>query len=379
MRRLMPVLLVVGLHFLVIFQWFGQSIAGEPLGTVEPQWKSLVEAAKKEGRLNLYIGRTSWADVISSAFEKAYPDIKVTTFYGRDNYLNERILTERRADKNIADISIQGTTSGVQLIRANVLEPIRPILMLPDVLEPQNWYGGKHQYMDHDGYVFLFVANSQSESAVQYNTKLVDPREIKSYWDFLNPKWKGKMQARDLKTPGPGNGVMRFFYHNPQLGPKFIKRLFSEMDISLYRELRQGADWLGTGKFAICFFCEVRQAREQGLPVAAFGALQEGAGVSVGDGAIGLLKASDHPNAAKLFVNWFLSREGQLAFQKEVAKFPNDAIDSRRIDIPKDYVPKDRRRVAGYHYVDIDTPERRDNGPPMKIFLEALEEANRKR
>jgi iron(III) transport system substrate-binding protein len=351
--------------------------AADTRGSGEAQFKSLATAGKKEGQLNLYIGRLSWGDIITKEFAKGYPEIKITTFYGRDNFLNERIMTERRAGKNLADISVQGTTSSIQLLKANVLEPIKSVLVLPDVLDQQNWYGGKHQYMDHEGYVFLFVANSQSESAVQYNSKLVDPKEISSYWDFLNPKWKSKMEARDVRTPGPGNGVMRFFYHNSELGPKFIRRLFSEMDITLYRELRQGADWLATGKFAICFFCEIRQATEQGLPVAAFGALKEGAGVSVGDGALTLLKDSAHPNAAKLFLNWFLSRDGQLAFQTAAAKFPNDAVDSRRIDIPKDHVPSDRRRVSGYQYIDIDTPERRDNGPPMKIFLEALEETKK--
>jgi ABC-type Fe3+ transport system substrate-binding protein len=353
------------------------ALAGDAKAAVPAEWNSLVEGAKREGQLNLYIGRLTWGNVMSSAFQKAYPEIKVTAAYGRDNLLNERIMTERRAGKNLADISMQGTTSNVQLLRANVLEPIRSALMLPDILDQQNWYGGKHQYMDHEGHVFLFVANSQAESAVQYHTKSVDPTEIKSYWDFVNPKWKGKMEARDVRTPGPGNGVMRFFYHTPELGPSFIKRLFSEMEITLYRDLRQGADWLATGKFAICFFCEIRQASEQGLPVAAFGALKEGAGVSVGDGALALLKDSVHPNAAKLFLNWFLSREGQFLFQTEVAKFPNDAVDSRRIDIPKDHVPKDRRRVAGFRYLDIDTPERRDNGPAMKIFLEALESARK--
>jgi iron(III) transport system substrate-binding protein len=351
--------------------------AADAKSAAATQWNSLIEAAKKEGQLNLYIGRLSWGNVISSAFQKAYPEIKTTAVYGRDNFLNERIMAERRAAKNIADVSMQGTTSSVQLLRAKVIEPMKSVLMLPDILDQQNWYGGKHQYMDHEGYVFLFVANSQAESAVQYNSKSVDPKEIRSYWDFLNPKWKGKIEARDVRTPGPGNGVMRFFYHTPDLGPNFIKRLFTEMDITLYRDLRQGADWLATGKFAICFFCEIRQANEQGLPVAAFGALKEGAGVSVGDGALALLKDSAHPNAAKVFVNWFLSREGQLVFQNEAAKFPNDAVDSRRVDIPKDRVPGDRRRLPELQYLDIDTPERRDNGPPMKIFVEALEEAKK--
>jgi hypothetical protein len=159
--------------------------AADAKAGVPAEWNSLVEGAKKEGQLNLYIGRLTWGNVISSAFQKAYPEIKVTAAYGRDNLLNERIMGERRAGRNLADISMQGTTSNVQLLRANVLEPIRSALMLPDVLDQQNWYGGKHQYMDHEGHVFLFVANSQAESAVQYHTKLVDRTEIKSYWDFV--------------------------------------------------------------------------------------------------------------------------------------------------------------------------------------------------
>jgi iron(III) transport system substrate-binding protein len=261
-----------------------------------------------------------------------------------------------------------------------MLDPLKPILILPEVLDQEKWYGGKHQYMDHEGHVFLFVGNSQADSGAQYNTNLVaDPKEIKSYWDFLNPKWKGKMEARDLKTPGPGSGVMRFFYHNPGLGPNFIKRLFSEMDMTLYGNLRQGTDWLATGKFAICFFCEFEQARAQGLPVNTFGALKEGAGLTIGDGALALLKDSAHPNAAKVFINWFLSREGQLTLQKEAAKFPLDAIDSRRVDIPKDHVPRVNRRLPGFPYLDIDVPERRDNRVWQKVWAEAIEEAAKKK
>jgi len=47
---------------------------------------------------------------------------------------------------------------------------------------------------------------------------------------------------------------MRFFYHNPELGPSFIRRLFSEMKITLTRNNRQGLDWLGVGKFQLSLF-----------------------------------------------------------------------------------------------------------------------------
>jgi hypothetical protein len=95
---------------------------------------------------------------------------------------------------------------------------------------------------------------ARTYGAINYNTKLVDPKEFKSYWDLLKPKWKGKIEARDIREAGPGAGNTRFFYYHPELGPPFIKRLFGETDVTLFRDFRQGPDWLATGKFAICFF-----------------------------------------------------------------------------------------------------------------------------
>ncbi len=71
-------------------------------------------------------------------------------------------------------------------------------------------------------------------SLLGYNTKLVDPGGFKSYWDLLDPKWKGKIVAFDPKAGGFAATRDRFFYHNPELGPLFLRRLFSEMALTLY-------------------------------------------------------------------------------------------------------------------------------------------------
>ena len=114
-----------------------------------------------------------------------------------------------------------------------------------------------------------------------YNTKLVDAKEFKSYWDLLNPKWKGKIAIRDIREAGPGAGNTRFFYYHSELGPSFIRKLFGEMDATLFRDFRQGPDWLATGKYAICFFCDVDVLKRQGLPVDTFGpkVFKEGGGL----------------------------------------------------------------------------------------------------
>ena len=73
------------------------------------------------------------------------------------------------------------------------MEPIKPALVLPEVMDPSKWYEGEHRYIDPEKqYIFAFVANSQS-GQVQYNRdQQVNPAEFRSFWDLLNSKWKIK-------------------------------------------------------------------------------------------------------------------------------------------------------------------------------------------
>ena len=175
-----------------------------------------------------------------------------------------------------------------------------------------------------------------------YAVNAVNPAEFKSYWDFVNPRWKGKIVARDIRIAGPGGDNMRFFYHHPALGPKFIHRLFSEMDLTLTRDFRQGIDWLGQGKFPLAIFfstSDVKAAARQGLPV-------ELSTTAPSKKACPWESVSErwpfenapHPNAAKVFINWYLSRKAQTALQKDMTKV------RRRTGFSQDRHPEGRRR-----------------------------------
>ena len=189
---------------------------------------------------------------------------------------------------------------------------------------------------------------------------------------------------RDIREPGPGGDASRLLYYNPALGPEFIRRLVSEMGITLFRDLRQGVDWLASGKFAICLFCQtgmIRQAKHQGLPVNELSRpLKEGVGLVAQAGTMALLDSAPHPNAAKVFLNWWLSREGQLNLIRETAKVTGgDIPDSLRIDIPKDDVPPTSRRIEGYNYFDLDSrAEWLDRRPILKVLEEGLALAGKK-
>ena len=352
------------------------AIAAQASPAWQQEWEKILEAARKEGQVTVYI---SGYEAVLPDFEKGFPDIKVVAVTVRGNQLGQRLLAERRAEKYIADVVSSGANPNYQqFYPAKALDPIRPVLILPEITDQTKWYLKKHQYSDPEGqYVFNYVG-SATYGAVNYNTKLVDVKEFRSYWDLLSPKWKGKIEARDVREAGPGAGNTRFFYYHPELGPPFIKRLFGEMDVTLFRDFRQGPDWLATGKFAICFFCDIDVLKRQGLPVDTFGpeVFKEGGGLVQQFGTLAVVNRAPHPNAAKVFINWLLSRRGQIALQKRTLSGESPA-DSLRIDIPKDDVPYLNRRLEGIKYLDTGKPEWVEMKPIIEVVNDALKAAGK--
>jgi iron(III) transport system substrate-binding protein len=351
----------------------GRPVEGSESGQVE--WKKTVAAAKKEGQVTIYgYGAPALLPVEAGVFQKKFPDIKVMTVSGDPV---PRVLSERRGGKYLADVVIGGATTPWQLYLAQALDSIKDALILPEVLDESKWWRGRHRYIDPEGkYGFVFIGSPQT-GGIYYNTNLVSPNEFQSFWDFLHPRWKGKIEARDVRSPGPGGDGIKLLYYMPE-GPDFVRRLFRDMEITLYRDRRQAVDWLATGKFAICFFCpnsDINIARSQGLPVGAFGPMKEGVGLASSVGNTALVNKAPHPNAAKLFINWLLSREGQLTVQTVRATAGIDTSNSLRIDIPKDMIPPEDRLLDGVRYIETQTPERMAGNPALKVFEEALAEA----
>jgi iron(III) transport system substrate-binding protein len=367
---------ILFLVFILLLSSNQRSQAGQAKPAWQQEWEKTLDAAKKEGQVVVYI---SGYEAILADFEKEFPEIKVTAVTGRGNQLGPRLLAERRGEKFIADVSSTGANPNYQQFQiAKALDPIKPALILPEVTDQSKWYLKKHQYSDPDGqYVFNYVG-SATYGAVNYNTKSVDAKDFKSYWDLLNPKWKGKIAIRDIREAGPGAGNTRFFYYHSELGPSFIRKLFGEMDATLFRDFRQGPDWLATGKYAICFFCDVDLLKRQGLPVDTFGpkVFKEGGGLVQQFGTVALVDRAPHPNAAKVFINWLLSRNGQIALQKRTMTAESPA-DSLRIDIPKDEVPYENRRLEGIKYLDTGKPEWIDMKPIIDVVNEALKAAGK--
>jgi ABC-type Fe3+ transport system substrate-binding protein len=255
------------------------------------------------------------------------------------------------------------------LYKGAVLEPIPPNLILPESKDQSAWFEKKHQYADADNQYVLMMQGSVQYDLGAYNSNLVNPAEVKSYWDILQPKWKGKMAAFDPRDRGHIQR-MRALYYNSNLGAEFLRKLFEEMDLTLARDQRQLLDWVAGGKFSIYLFAtgsDVEDGKKQGLPLGLlYGEPKEGY-LTGQFGHIALVKQMPHPNAAKVFLNWVLSREGQTQWQK---KTDNNSL---RMDIPKDMLT-DQREIpkAGEKYLNASLPQYEDVKPVLKILEAAL-------
>jgi iron(III) transport system substrate-binding protein len=371
--------LIASLIILCVSAWATNLCAAEAKPNWQSEWEKTVQGAKKEGKLSLYLyGGEGELSAVAQLFQKKYPEVNVTTVTGRGSQLAPRIMAERRAGKFLVDAYIGGATTPYEVLyRAKILDPVRDALILPEILDESKWWQGQHHYMDAENkYIFLFLGNVSEY--ISYHTKSANPGELRSYWDFLQPKWKGKILSRDPRISGSQRIGLRMFYHTPELGPEFIRRLYGETEITVTREIRQATDWLANGKFAICFFCsEILKAKNQGLAVDELPTARwkESRAISAGNkGSLALPSQPPNPNAARLFVNWLLSREGQTAFQR-AANTSTNSEESMRVDIPKEMVRADIRRIEGVQYLLAERPEFMDMAPIYEIVSKALAQA----
>lgn len=307
------------------------------------EWAKLVEAARAEGKVEVILSGQvpSLMRKAMPAFEKKY-GIKVNFQTGGGREHNERILAERRVGRYTVDVWMGGVQPPLgSLYPKKMLLPIDKMLLDPQVTNQSLWYQGRLHYADPEGRYILAWGASPSH-VVSFNTKLVNPNEIRSYWDLLNPKWKGKIVSWAPYAAGT-TGTSIPMLLNPKVGEKWFRRWAKEMDVTIVQDARQGAEWVAIGRFSIGMFGLGTQARslaKQSFPIKEYlpHPLAEGETLSSSAANIMALRDPPNPHAQKLFLNWALSREAHNLFIKY-----GERIDSLRNDVPNDSIAEQYR------------------------------------
>lgn len=335
------------------------------------EWETLAKAAGGEGQVAVYA--TNGFEPLFDAFQKRFPEVKLNGVIGRGNQLAPKVLAERRAGKFLADVYLGGIGTPYSVFyKGGLLDPIEPLFTVAEVIDKSKWFQGQFHYADNDGrYIFIFEFALRADAA--YNNQQVRADEITSYWNFVDAKWRGKIVAIDPHQTGVATGSsLSFLYYHPELGPDFLRRLFGQMDLAFSRDTRQMLDWLAVGKFSIALFAtDADVAIRQGLPIGRFppGGFKEGAYGRPQRGTVSVFNRAPHPQAAKLFVNWLLSRDGQDIFQKA---FADDYSLSVREDLSKDHIPAAYRLSRGGKFFPAYRPEYIDTKAALKVIDEAL-------
>ncbi len=300
------------------------------------EWATVLAAAKKEGTVAVVGPEGSdRRDTLTLPFEKKY-GIKVEYFSGRGSSIGPKLSAERNAGVFLWDVYINGTSGALSLLLpSGMLDPMEPALILPEVTDPKRWRGGGIEYVDADKR-FLIMTPSQ-RGTLFVNPKLVTPDSITSYKDLLNPKYMQKIVLDDPTKAGPGQATFTFFYLHPALGPNFIRELAKQKP-TILGDYSPELDGIAREKFLVLIGLSDVVAEERikdGLPIAIIDPrkIKEGSDVSPGSGGLGMFNRAPHPNAAKVYINWLLSKEGQTGFAQV-----NGYI-SARLDVPTAHSP----------------------------------------
>ena len=300
----------------------------------QDEWERVLQAAKKEGKVALIgpVGADR-RDALTIAFEKKY-GIGIEYHADSGAGILPRLSAERKADRYLWDVVVTGTTTGLEnLIPARVLDPLEPNLILPEVKDLKLWRNGALEFLDPGRQ--LLVMTPFQRGTLFVNATLANPKEFKSYKDLLDPKWKGKIIADDPRKSGPGQATFTFFFLHPELGVKFIRAIAGQ-GLTLLRDYAQEVNMLGQGRYSIGLgFSDslAEQRAKQGVPVEIVDIrqLKEGSDISPASGGLSIFNRAPHPNAAKVYINWLLSQEGQTINARATGYISN------RLDVPTDH------------------------------------------
>ena len=310
-------------------------------------WNKVVAGAREEGKLVIYssMGPPTRKGIARAMAEKY--GVTAEFVSARPREYVQRILSERRAGLFHGDVSLSGTGDITPRLKpAKALESLDSALILPEVLDKKVWLGGNHLWVDKEHTQVCFVAKPQV--GVTINTNLVKPEEIRSYKDLLDPKWKGKI-LQDDPTLGGGGSAWVFTLVEGIMDMDYLREFINQKPV-IAMDRRLGVEWVARGKYPVGIALSPKIVFDfirAGAPIR-FVEMAEGTYLTAGGGCVSLLNKAPHPNAAKVFINWILGKEGGRIYCETYGS------QCARNDIPTDFLPPEMvRKPVGKYFLNM--------------------------
>lgn len=309
----------------------------------EREWQDTLTQAKKEGKL---VALSTADPEVREAMRQAFKNktgIEIETLAGRGGELSARLIAEQRAGLYLTDVYVGGSQTSVTTLKpAGVLAPLKSLLFLPEILDPQIWFWKNLPWLDKEkSLVLAFLAFPADTREIGWNTSLIRKDEVATLHDLLKPQFKGTINMQDPTSAGKGG---KWFYSALKIYKgidiDFMKAL-ARQDPLITRDKRLQIEWLAKGKNKIALLPDnttIKEFISLGASIDYLSPLEARPRIATGSGSLALVKNAPHPQTAKLFVNWLLSREGQIIYSKSYN------TQSARVDVPTDFLPSEEIR-----------------------------------
>ena len=309
----------------------------------QTEWEKTLAAGRKEGQVIVQVIAPSPAtsQFISKTFKEKF-GINVDLSGLPSSIAQEKFQRERKSGIFNLDINLSSMgTSFLFYEKIEFPEVLDNQFILPEVKDSNVWM---------DGSIFLDKGHKSAggfagvNCMLFINSQLVRQGEVRSLDDILDPKWKGKIIINDPSISGTGNAALRTIMMFK--GEDYLKKLVEQNPV-ITRDARIQTEWVARGKYAVSIgpsFGIIKDFIATGAPLA-YVLPQEGAFLSNSPGVVLLPTNAPHPNAAKIFINWILTREAQTQFA-----IAQDTA-SRRLDVSAEHLALERRPRLDVRYI----------------------------
>ena len=336
-------------------------------------WDKTIAAAKKEGSVVIGVpSSASHRQFLQIEWAKAYPEIDLLQTVVAGGTWVQKVRIERGADKYLWDLAITGAVACYQMKEAGFIDPITPEFIVPEVKDPKAWGGWDNAFFDTD-HKYVMATRAFLKMPF-YNAKLLSPEKVKAMGRrvLVAPELKGKVVWHDPTIPGSGESFAPVIRR--LLGDQDFKTFIQEQ-VVFVSKASDAVERTVRDQFAIAMgpvlTGELQTYVDAGLKldIRPLGNTPEfGAYANTGGSNLIVIKDRPHPNATKVFLNWFLSRDVQAAIAKSQLE------DTQRTDVAP-VSPQAEQKLAGVKYFEA---QREEHLPELKSALQFIRD-NRKK
>jgi ABC-type Fe3+ transport system substrate-binding protein len=314
------------------------------------EWDKLIADARKEGRVAVGGPIDPSARVfLSRQWQKDFPGIELNYSVAGGFDWGNRVKAERANGKYLWDVFLNGPNIVMyQHAASGTFAELQSVLVLPELKDPKTWRRPWDDLaMDKSGRMMSMFAYP---SAIFYNAKKIDPAKVQSQGldILLDPALKGRIAWNDPRTAGAGSNYAVMLHE--LMGRDRLKKLIVEQESVFHSRPTQATEAIMRGKADVVIgiqMSDVPQYKDAGVDVdlRPIGADAKTAFLGFGGAVLAVFTPAAHPNAAKLFANWVLTREVQDGFGKA------SQWDSVRADVAP-VSPDGQRMIPGETYIE---------------------------